>query len=491
MRRKLVIFWGLGMGLLGLLVGGLLKDHFQATSSAEAVEYARPVQPVGLFGGTASPTGLPSFAELADKVSPSVVNISTTKKVQRQATPRGFRGPGPQDPFDDFFDRFFQGPGPGPSERPQRSLGSGFIFGADGHIITNNHVIEGADEIQVQLTDKRKFDAEIIGTDPKTDLAVIKIKAKELPAVVLGDSNQLHVGDWVMAVGNPFGLDHTVTAGIVSAKGRVIGAGPYDDFIQTDASINPGNSGGPLFNLKGEVVGVNSAIVAAAQGIGFAIPINMAKELVPQLVKSGKVTRAWLGVGIQELTPELAESFGLKEPKGALVGNVFPNSPADKAGLKAGDIVTEFDGNKILDSHALPNLVAHLPVGKESIMKVLRDGKEKELKVKLGEMEEGEKQAAESTSTTSGELGLAVRDLTPEEMREVGVKEGVLVMGVEGGSSADFGGIQRGDILLSLNNVKIVKSSDFERESKKIKKGQIVRLHIKRDDTTIFLAFSK
>lgn len=483
MKKRILIIGLLAAALVGLGVGVFLTARMDWTREAKAVDFDFPAQPA-LFGGATAQT-LPTFAELAEKVSPAVVNISTTKTVKRQTRPPGLRRFGPNDPFDEFFERFFEGP----EARPQRSLGSGFIINQEGYILTNNHVIEGADEIQVQLTDKRKFDAKVIGSDPKTDIAVIKISAKDLPSVVLGDSDQLKVGDWVMAVGNPFGLDHTVTAGIVSAKGRVIGAGPYDDFIQTDASINPGNSGGPLFNLKGDVVGVNSAIVASGQGIGFAIPINMAKDLVPQLIKSGKVTRAWLGVGVQEITPELAQSFGLKDPRGGLISNVFPNSPAAKAGVQEGDIVVEFDGQPIRESHELPALVARSPIGKEVVMKVMREGKEKELKIKLGEMERGEKEALGVPS--SAELGLAVRDLTPEEMNEAGVKNGVLITGVEGGSAADFAGCQRGDILLALNNTKLAKVDDFGKAARKVRKGQVVRLHLKREDQTVFLAFIK
>ncbi|MBI2082611.1 MAG: DegQ family serine endoprotease [Deltaproteobacteria bacterium] len=483
--RKQIIGGAVLIALLGVLTGILITARLDLVNHAGTVELIAPVKPAAFFGGEQK---FPSFVDLAKQVSPAVVNISTTKTIKRPPYPGGGRSPfGPGDPFDEFFDRFFQG---GPSERPQRSLGSGFIIDSEGHIITNNHVVEGADEIQVQLTDKRKFDAKLIGTDPKTDLAVIKIEAKNLPMAILGDSNALNVGEWVLAVGNPFGLDHTVTAGIVSAKGRIIGAGPYDDFIQTDASINPGNSGGPLFNLEGKVVGVNTAIVAAGQGIGFAIPINMARDLVPQLIKSGKVTRAWLGVGIQEITPELAESFGLKEMKGGLVSNVFPNSPADKAGFQPGDIVSKLDGKEIKDSHELPALVARMPVGKEITITVLREGKEKNLVVKLGEMEQGEK-AAETSAVKSNELGLMVRDMTPEEMNEVGVKQGILIIGVEPGSAAEFAGCHRGDILLAINNVKVAKIGDFRKEAEKIITGKIVRLHIKRDDQTIFLAFTK
>ncbi len=498
MRKRLGIYILLA-GVTGVAAGLFLSVRLGWMPSLKAVEYmtegeklpvtAAPVQSAAFFGGMGS--GLPSFSDLAERVGPTVVNISTTKIVKRRG-PRGMGPMGPQDPFfDDFFEQFFQAP----PQRPQKSLGSGFIINGDGHIITNNHVVEGADEVQVQLTDKRKLDAKIIGRDAKTDLAIIKITGSNLPSAVLGDSSQLRVGDWVMAVGNPFGLDHTVTAGIVSAKSRVIGAGPYDDFIQTDASINPGNSGGPLFNTRGEVVGVNTAIVSSGQGIGFAIPINMAKELIPQLISTGKVTRAWLGVGIQDITPELAKSFGLPDSKGALVSNVFPGSPADKGGLKSGDVIRAFNGKDIIESRELPALVAHEPVGKQATMRVLRDGKEIDLTMTLGEMEKGEKQADAALSKGEGvEMGLSCRDLTSEEMLAAGVtpdQRGVLVVGVEPGSAADIGGVIRGDVILSVNDKKVSGTAEFAAQSKKIPAGGIVKLFIKREDATIFLAFTK
>ncbi len=497
MRKRFIFGSVIGIAFVGLCLGVALTVGLDKTGLVRAVDYfkegekppvtAPPIQPAVFFGG------LPSFSDLASKVSPAVVNISTTKAAPKRAP--GLRQPfGPRDPFfDEFFDRFFEGQ-QGPVARPQKSLGSGFIINKDGYIITNNHVVEGADEVQVQLTDKRKYDAKVIGSDSKTDLAVIKISAKDLPAATLGDSDEIKVGDWVIAVGNPFGLDHTVTAGIVSAKGRVIGAGPYDDFIQTDASINPGNSGGPLFNLKGEVVGVNTAIVAAGQGIGFAIPINMAKGLIPQLIREGKVTRAWVGVGIQEVTPELAKSFGLSDEKGALVSNIFPKSPAEKAGLKSGDIIRAVNGKPIVEAHELPTLVAREPVGKVIPLTVLRDGKEIQIQVTLGEMEKGEEVAEETTKGSSSELGLTCREMTPEEMTELGLKSdhhGCLVVQVDPESPAAAVGVQSGDLLLSVNNLKINSVADFLAAAKKMKKGEIVRLFIKRGEATIYLAFTK
>ncbi|HSA59980.1 MAG TPA: DegQ family serine endoprotease [bacterium] len=489
----------IGIGILGAVVGVVSVIGLDRDSRVKAVEYfqegqkpvstapqplAPAVQPAAFFGA------LPTFSDLAKRVSSSVVNISTTKNARRRM-PQGFHRM-PRDPFfDDFFEHFFDGPG---MDAPQKSLGSGFIINSEGYIITNNHVVEGADEIQVMVDGKRKYDGKIVGSDSKTDLAVIKITAANLPAATLGDSSQVQVGDWVMAVGNPFGLDHTVTAGIVSAKGRVIGAGPYDDFIQTDASINPGNSGGPLFNLKGEVVGVNTAIVAAGQGIGFAIPINMAKELVPQLISKGRVTRAWLGVGIQDITPELAKSFNLPDQKGALVSNVFPNSPAEKAGLKSGDVIRSFEGKPIEESHDLPTMVAREPVGKTSAMSVLREGRELSLQVTLGEMDKGDQVAEGGAKSSSAELGLTCRDVTPEEAAQMGLAQdnrGVSIVNVESGSQAEIAGVQIGDVLLSINGQKINGVADYIAASKKVKTGEIVRLFIKREDSTVFLAFAK
>ncbi len=325
-----------------------------------------------------------SFADLVEKVKPAVVNISTETTVRIPGNPfRHFFGPDEEGPFGDFFKRFF---GDIPDrELKQQSLGSGFIIDKDGYIITNNHVVEGADEIKVKLADKREFKARVVGRDPKTDLALIKISSifKDLPTLPLGDSDKIRVGDWVLAIGNPFGLEHTVTQGIISATGRVIGSGPYDNFLQTDAPINPGNSGGPLINLKGEVIGINTAIIASGQGIGFAIPSNMAKTVITQLKEKGKVTRGWIGVSIQSMTPELAQSFGLKDTRGALVADIVPGGPADKAGLKRGDIIISFDGKEINEMSELPRIVAETPIGKTVNLKIIRNGKEKVLKITI------------------------------------------------------------------------------------------------------------
>ncbi|HXX54168.1 MAG TPA: Do family serine endopeptidase, partial [Thermodesulfovibrionales bacterium] len=317
-----------------------------------------------------------SFADLAEKVKPAVVNISTVSTVKIPGNPfKQFFGPDQVGPFGGFFHRFF---GEVPDkDMKQQSLGSGFIIDKDGYIITNNHVVEGAEEIKVKLSDGREFKAKVIGRDPKTDLALLKISSifKNLPTISLGDSDKMRVGDWVIAVGNPFGLEETVTQGIISATGRVIGSGPYDNFLQTDAPINPGNSGGPLVNLKGEVIGINSAIIASGQGIGFAIPSSVAKTIISQLKEKGKVTRGWIGVSVQTITPEIAQAFGLKDTKGALVGEIVQGGPAATAGLTRGDVIISFDGKEINKMSDLPFIVAQTPIGKTVDVKVIRDKK--------------------------------------------------------------------------------------------------------------------
>ena len=384
-----------------------------------------------------------TFSKLSEKLRPAVVNISTTMVVKQPMLRGRPSSPfGEQDPFRDFWEKFFGGKMP--QEFETKSLGSGVIIHREGYILTNNHVVENAKEIMVTLYSEKDYPAQVIGRDKKTDLALIKIDAKEdLPVAPLGDSDRLRVGEWVLAIGNPFGLSETVTAGIVSAKGRVIGAGPYDDFIQTDASINPGNSGGPLFNFWGEVVGINTAIVAAGQGIGFAIPVNMAKEVIPQLKEKGRVIRGWLGVTVQRITSQLAKSFGLKEERGALVSQVFKGSPAEKAGIKSGDVILEFDGKKVKDFGELSRIVASTPVGKTIPIKIFREGKTLTLQATVAELEE----RAEGTDAPVQEtLGITVQNLTPEIARALGLEEttGVVVARVEKGSPGRRGRNQPG-----------------------------------------------
>ena len=478
--KKHRYLWTLiGVSLLSLIAGLIIAANLNWTHPLSAK--------------TEIPTmsGVPSFADLAQVVSPAVVNISTTKRVRGGGQVFDFfRGPRDRrNPMDDFFERFFGGDIPQQREYKQKSLGSGFIIDEDGHILTNYHVVEDADEIKVILKDHKEFDAKVIGRDAKTDLALIKIKSwKGLQLIKLGDSDEIRVGDWVLAIGNPFGLDHTVTAGIISAKGRVIGAGPYDNFLQTDASINPGNSGGPLINLKGEVIGINTAIFAGGQGIGFAIPINTAKDLLSQLKDKGKVTRGWLGVMIQKVTPDLAKSFNLKDEAGALVGDVTPGSPADKAGIKPGDIIIEFDGKAIKEMNELPRLVAAVPVGKMAEVKVLREGKIQTFKVQVQELDD--KQMAAGPSQGKGSLGLSVQEFTPELARHyrMDYEPGILVTQVQEGSPADEAGIQEGDLIKEVNRKPVKDLKTYQHLINSIKKGGNVLLRVKRGGMNLFVS---
>ena len=439
---------------------------------------------------------LPSLAGVAQSAMPAVVNISTTQKLRRRRAPFSTPEPSPfgeRDPFEEFFRRF--GEQPPPSR--QRSLGSGFIISADGYIITNNHVVGDAAKITVRLSDKEEYAAKVIGTDDRTDIALIKINAQHpLPTVPLGTSATLEVGDWVMAIGDPFGLEETVTAGIVSAKGRVLGAGPYDNFIQTDASINPGNSGGPLLNLKGEVVGINSAIFSQSGGnigIGFAIPVDLAKSIITQLKDKGKVTRGWLGVAIQEVTPALAKSFGLKEPTGALVAEVTKDGPADQAGLERGDIITSFNGTPVKDSRELPTLVAQTPVGEKVDVTVLRGGKEKTVTVKLGQLPESQAEAEQSEESKEN-WGLTVADLTADLAHRFQLEhesKGVVVTDVEAGSPAELAGLQPGDVIEEINRQPIKSVEDFNKAMADAKDKNTLLLLAKRGDVTSFFALSR
>jgi len=433
---------------------------------------------------------LPDFVVLSKKMKPLVVNISTTQ-VSEARGPHEFGNPfGEDDPFNEFWRRFFGGPNPRGPQR-QRSLGSGFIVDSDGSILTNNHVVENAQKIMVRLADDQEYEAKVIGRDPKTDIAVIKIEAKKaLPAASFGDSDRLEVGEWVVAIGNPFGLDSTVTSGIVSAKGRHIGQGPYDNFIQTDASINPGNSGGPLINLRGEVIGINTAIFSRTGGnigIGFAIPINLVKELLPQLRGKGKVTRGYLGVLIQKVTPEIAESLGMDRARGALVANVSKDGPAEKAGVKVGDVIVEFDGAEVRDSSDLPIIVARTPVDKKVRMKVLRDKRELTLGAAVGELKDEEVVAS---VPEKGELGLTVQKLTPQIAESLGLDktEGIVVTAVEAGSAAEESGIRRGDVIVEINRKPVRNVEDYRKAIAGIRKGKGVLFLVRRGDSTLFLA---
>jgi serine protease Do len=432
-----------------------------------------------------------SFSKLAETVSPAVVNISTVKTIKGGGPVfRHFhQNPwGDQDPFKDFFDKFFGNEQQ--REFKQRSLGSGFIIDKDGYIVTNNHVIDDADEIKVKLNSGKEYDAKIIGRDPSTDIALIKIKADSSYSVAkLGDSDALKVGEWVVAIGSPFGLAHTVTAGIVSAKGRVIGSGPYDDFIQTDASINPGNSGGPLLNMKGNVIGINTAIIASGQGIGFAIPVNMAKDVIKQLKEQGEVTRGWLGVGIQDINDEMADYYGIKDKEGVLVSKVFPGDPADEAGIKTKDIITEVNGQKIKSSHELTRIIADFHVGEKVKIKVLRDGKEKTFIVKIAKRQQAKIASSNMPYKKQEVFGIQVSDLTPEIANRLNLQEteGVVVTDVQSGSQGDDKGVQVRDIIKEINHKSINSVDDYNNAINKVKKGDTVSMFIKRANAGFFV----
>jgi len=427
-----------------------------------------------------------SIVELVKSVSPAVVSITTQTQMQRPGAPSSGR---PQ-PFDEFWHRFFGNPHPGMPQQRQ-SAGSGFIIDASGLILTNHHVVADASKITVGLSDENRFAATVVGTDEKTDIALLKIDAGHpLPKVRLGDSASLEIGEAVLAIGNPFGLEHTVTSGIVSAKGRRIGAGPYDNFIQTDASINPGNSGGPLINARGEVVGVNTAIFSRSGGnigIGFAIPINLVKELVPPLKSTGRVTRGWLGVTIQRVTPSLAESLGLSTARGALVADVLDNSPAEAGAIRRGDVIVEFDGQVVPRSDELPMLVARTAVGETVPIKVYRNGAQQTLSVHIGELKE---ETVVTSMNGNPELGLAVQPVTPQMAESLAMAraEGVIVAAVEPGSPADQAGLRRGDVVLEVNKVRIADMADYRRSLARIKKDETALFLVQRGGTTLFFA---
>jgi serine protease Do len=477
LRRAVIVIWTAFCLTLGF-------------GAATAMDLSKAEQPLLAGKGSSPSERVPisamSFSQLAKKASPSVVNISVVKKIEgTEQTPSPF---GPNDPFRDFFDRFFGGQMP--KDYKQQGLGTGFIIDKEGYILTNNHVVEGADEVKVKLLDGKEFNAKIIGRDPKTDLALIKIDPdKSLVPLPLGDSDKLEVGDWVIAIGNPFGLGNTVTAGIVSAKYRHLGMGSYDNFIQTDASINPGNSGGPLLNTAGEAVGINSAIFSQSGGsigIGFAIPINMAKALLPQL-KAGKVIRGWLGVMIQKITPDLKEKLGLKDEKGALVADVVTGGPAEKAGIKRGDVIVGFDGKEIKESYELPYIVASTPVGKLVKVDVIRKGERKSFEVKIGEL--NEEKVSQAPGQEKPKLGVTVRDITPEIAKNLGLTEnsGVVITQVQDYSPAADAGLKPGDVILEMDHAGIPNVDAFYKKIQEYKKGDIILLLVKRQDSTLFL----
>jgi serine protease Do len=448
---------------------------------------------IGLMSGPVAAQGLPSYADLAEQVGESVVAIFATKIEEIDPSAEGV----PPDSMEDFFRRFFEEQMPG-SKNPVSALGTGFIIDSGGLIVTNHHVVAKANEIKIRMHNMKEYDARIVGRDPKTDLALIQVKPDgEFPQPAkLGDSDKLRVGDGVMAAGNPFGLSQTVTVGIISAKGRIIGAGPYDDFLQTDAAINPGNSGGPLFNSNGEVVGVNSAIVATGQGISFAIPINLVRELLPQL-KTGRVTRGWIGVMIQDLTEELARSFGLKGTDGVLVADVVPGAPADAGGIKRGDVIASINGEQIENVHELSRMIAGTKPQSQLDVTVTREQKTQNLKIQAGAMPQEEAAAVPAESQMSQQqegskeqLGLAIQTLTPEISARLGWgqnEKGVLVSGVDPMSKAERAGLEMGDLIKEIDRTEINSADEMhQRMQQGGPKNKELLLLVKRGENTFY-----
>lgn len=440
---------------------------------------------------------LPDFTELAEKQGPAVVNISITSVVHGGGT-IGFPGMPNDENLQEFLRRFgipgMPGmPGQeGGQDYKTQSLGSGFILSSDGYILTNAHVVNEADEVLVKLYDKREFKAKIIGADKRTDVALIKIDATGLPKVTVGDPNALKVGEWVAAIGSPFGLENTMTAGIVSAKGRALPQENYVPFIQTDVAINPGNSGGPLFNLRGEVVGINSQIYSkngGSMGLSFSIPIDVAIDISNQLKANGRISRGWLGIGIQEVTKDLAESFGLKQTSGALIAGVEKNSPADKGGLEAGDIILKFDGKPITTSSDLPRVVAATKPGKVVPVEILRKGASKTLQLGVGEMPSEQPEAAatskEPIKAESNKIGLTLRELTPQQKKKLNGKNGLLV--IESVGAAAQAGIRRGDVILGLNNNESQSVDAFNKQINAVASGKTIAVLVQRGDSTLYV----
>jgi len=443
-----------------------------------------------VMSGSAYARNLPDFTDLVEKQGAAVVNISTTQVVHNM---QNFQNMPEGDPFYDFFRRFAPQM---PKEREMQALGSGFIISSDGYIMTNVHVVDSADKITVRLTDKREFRAKVIGADKRTDIALLKIEATGLPTVKIGDPDKLKVGEWVVAIGSPFGFDSSVTAGIVSAKGRSLPQGSFVPFIQTDVAINPGNSGGPLFNMNEEVVGINSQIYTrsgGSMGLSFAIPIDVAKQVADQLRTSGKVTRGRIGVVIQELTRELADSFGLSSANGALVTSVEKNAPADKAGIEASDVILKFDGKPVNSSSDLPRLVAAVKPGTKVIVELWRKGELKKLSIVVAEMpDEGNSiRTSQNQTDDAGELiarlGISVSELDKDQLNELQVSGGLLVESVKG-SAARAAGFHQGDVLLAINNEQIQNLSQLKDILKHIPKGRNIALLVRRGDNTSYIA---
>ncbi len=470
---------------VGLLVGLIISSSLGIDTKASSEEPKISKEAIAVLSKTDE-----AIAEVAAAVKPAVVNVSTTRTIK---TP-GITNPLFNDPFfRQFFGNSF-GNGDSPREHKQASLGSGVIIDKAGYILTNNHVVKDADEIKIKLSDGREFKGKVIGTDQKSDIAVVKINSDHLPALKIGDSDRLKVGERVLAIGNPFGLNQTVTSGIVSATGRDnMGIADYENFIQTDAPINPGNSGGALVNIQGELIGINTAIFSTSggyQGIGFAIPSNMVKIVMESLIKNGKVVRGWLGVSVQSLTPEMAKQFGLKEQGGALVGDVVEGSPAGKAGLKRGDVIIKYNGNPVNDPAQLKNMTASTPVGKEVLLYIVRDGETQQVKVGIAEL-------PSTGQTVQGSFnnllkGIHVQDMTPEIRKGLAIPArvtGVIVTDVEDGTPAESV-LMRNDVIIEIDKNKINTVQDYEKMAEHIKPDQNILLLIYRGGSVLYLTLS-
>lgn len=482
MEKKTVIILVLLSLFSGIVIGNIV-DSFLSRETSYPYIYT-PKTPKSLIRESEA------FSEIVRAVSPTVVNISTTKTIKRDfAFPEFFEGP-----FRDFFAPFHL-----PKKWKKQNLGSGVIVSPDGYIITNYHVIEKADEIKVTLYDKQDYKGKVIGSDPKTDIAVLKIGANGLPAIKWGNSDELQVGEFVLAFGNPYGLSHTVTMGIISALGRAnVGIAEYEDFIQTDAAINPGNSGGPLVNIKGELIGINTAIFSRTggyQGIGFAVPANMTRSVMNQLIKKGKVERGWLGVTIQQVTPELSRLFGLSEPNGALVSDIMSGSPAEKAGLKRGDVIVEFNGRAVKDAESLRNIVAQSEIGSPARLKVIRGGRQIFIDAVIAELP-GESVRAIPEKSGGGLMeenalaGFTVVELTAEIVKQLGLprgEKGVVVIRVEPDSVAEESGLKKGDVIQEINKKRVSNLSEFNSVASRIKEGSSVLLFINRGGQKFYI----
>ncbi len=483
MYKKIVKRSVLGLAFLALLFGLFFCMDSNRANSLPKTDKLTTARSLGQ-----------AFVEVAKKVQPAVVNVTTEKTITMKPWERFgddfFKG----SPFEDFF-RGFGSPRERGKEyrQKQRSGGSGVIVDKEGYILTNNHVVEGADKVKVRLNDGREFTATTKGQDPRTDLAVLHIKAKDLPAAILGDSDKLEVGEWAIAIGSPFGLEHTVTVGVISAKGRSgLGTGTYEDFIQTDASINPGNSGGPLINIDGEVIGINAMIIQPGTGIGFAIPINMAKQILNDLIKQGKVVRPWLGISVQDLTPEMMEYFKVKEKEGVLVGQVYPGTGAEKAGLASGDIIKSVDDKVIKNVNELVKEIQKKKVGQKVKLNIIRDGKAMTIEVTTASMPDKPELAKEKE--VEEKLGARVQELTPQlalRYRISVIKRGVVVTGVEEGSLADEIGLEEGDVILEINRKKIETIKDFEKAVKDANIDKGILFHLHRKGSSFYLTYKK